>query len=190
MITLEQVEKLREYADISYDEARTALEHANGDILQALIDLECQGKVSPPENGGKYVSGSLVPQSQAGQNTDGSRDDQSGYGQTKGEQTGGTSFGTLIHRFLKWCGNIIHRGNANALIVEKHGERIMKLPVTALALLLLFAFWFVIPLFIVGLFFDFRYFFQGPDLGKDKVNQAMDSAAKAAEEFKNDIRGK
>ena len=53
MVTLEQVEKLREYANISYDEAKTALENADGDILQALIELEQQGKVKAPE-GGQY----------------------------------------------------------------------------------------------------------------------------------------
>lgn len=189
MITLEQVEKLREYADISYDEARTALEHADGDILQALIDLECQGKVNAPENGGKYVSGTLIPQDPTSQHTSGSQQEQAGSGSQR-EHSDGASFGTLIHRFLKWCGNVIHKGNINALIVEKRGERIMKLPVTALVLLLLFAFWFVIPLLVIGLFFNFRYYFQGPDLGKDKVNDAMDSVSKAAEDFKNDICGK
>ena len=48
MVTLEQVEKLREHANISYDEAKAALENANGDILQAIIDLEKQGKIKPP----------------------------------------------------------------------------------------------------------------------------------------------
>lgn len=187
MITLEQVEKLKEYADISYDEARIALEHADGDILQALIDLECQGKVKPPENGGQFVSGTLIPQTS--QNTSDHHQEQAGsHGQ--GEHSDSSSFGTLIHRFLKWCGNVIHRGNINSLIVEKQGERIMKLSVTVLILLLIFAFWFVVPLFVIGLFFNFHYSFQGPDLGKGKVNEAMDSASRAAKEFKDDIRGK
>ena len=33
MVTLEQVEKLRQYASISYEEAKAALEETNGDIL-------------------------------------------------------------------------------------------------------------------------------------------------------------
>lgn len=56
MITLEQVEKLREKANVSYDEAKAALEAANGDMLEALINLEKQGKVVPPEGGGYYRS--------------------------------------------------------------------------------------------------------------------------------------
>lgn len=50
-ITMEQVEKLREYADVSYKEAREALEASGGDILQAVIDLENQGKTAAPAGG-------------------------------------------------------------------------------------------------------------------------------------------
>ena len=48
MITLEQVEQLRTKADVTYEEARQALEAANGDLLDAVILLELQGKVKPP----------------------------------------------------------------------------------------------------------------------------------------------
>ncbi len=37
MVTLEQVEKLCERANISYEEAKVALEETNGDILEAII---------------------------------------------------------------------------------------------------------------------------------------------------------
>ena len=93
-----------------------------------------------------------------------------------------------MSKFFKWLCNIIHKGNVNSLVVEKHGEHIIKLPVTALVLLLLFAFWIVIPLFIIGMFFSFRYSFDGPDLGSRKVNDAMDTVAQAAEDIKNDIQ--
>ena len=55
MITLEQVEKLREKANVSYDEAKAALEAANGDMLEALINLEKQGG-GASEGGGYYRS--------------------------------------------------------------------------------------------------------------------------------------
>ncbi|MBR0596872.1 DUF4342 domain-containing protein [Sinanaerobacter chloroacetimidivorans] len=189
MVTLEQVEKLREYANISYDEAKIALENAEGDILQALIDLERQGKVESPQGGGQYVSGAVNVISTAGsekENRNHHGKENVHYGKENGRE--GSSFGQTMNRFFKWVGRVIHKGNVNALIVEKNGDHIIKLPVTALVLLLVFAFWFVIPLMIIGLFFSFRYSFQGPDLGCDKVNDAMDSVARAAEDFKNDIR--
>jgi len=44
-INIEQVEKLKELADVSYEDAKQALEQCNGDLLEAVIYLEKQGKV-------------------------------------------------------------------------------------------------------------------------------------------------
>ncbi len=57
----------------------------------------------------------------------------------------------------------------------------MAIPVTVLAVLLIFTFWITIPIIILGLFFGYRYMFSGPDLGKENVNRAMDSVADVAE---------
>jgi cell shape-determining protein MreC len=62
------------------------------------------------------------------------------------------------------------------------------MPITVLVILLIVAFWFVVPIMIVGLFFDFRYYFNGPDIKSTKVNDAMDSVANAAGEIKNDMK--
>jgi len=43
--SLELIEMLRERAHVSYEEARTALENCNDDIVEALIYLEKQGKI-------------------------------------------------------------------------------------------------------------------------------------------------
>ena len=43
-ITLEQVEKLRAHANVSYEDARAALEATGGDMLEAIIRLEKEGK--------------------------------------------------------------------------------------------------------------------------------------------------
>ncbi len=44
MDTFEKVEKLREKANVTFEEAKAALEEANGDLLDAMILLERQGK--------------------------------------------------------------------------------------------------------------------------------------------------
>lgn len=181
MVTLEQVEKLREYANISYDEAKKALEDTGGDILQALIELERQGKVQPPEGGGRYDTGAVS----IAENTqkEDKKNDQSGN-----NNRDKSAFGKNMRRFFHWLGAIIHKGNINAFVVEKGGESMMRLPITVLVILLLAAFWIVVPLIIVGLFFNFRYFFEGPDINSSKVNDAMNTVADAAEEIKNDMR--
>ncbi|MDO4514805.1 MAG: ubiquitin, partial [Lachnospiraceae bacterium] len=60
---------------------------------------------------------------------------------------------------------------------------------TLLVVLLLFAFWVVLPLMIVGLFFDLRYHFVGPDIREVKVdiNRTMDDVADAAENIKKEF---
>ena len=63
-ITLEQVERLREKANVSYTQARDALERSGGDLLEALIWLESQGAVPPPEGGRFYTTS---PKAQARQ---------------------------------------------------------------------------------------------------------------------------
>jgi len=183
MVTLEQVEKLREHANISYDEAKTALENAGGDILQAIIDLERQGKIKPPQGGGQYTSGSIEASSD--QKKEECRKEKSQSKYCNGEKS---AFRRNMGRFFRWMGGVIHKGNINALVVEKNGNSIMRLPITVLALLLIFAFWIVVPLLIVGLFFSFRYYFDGPDIKCTKVNEAMNTVANAAEEIKNDMK--
>ena len=42
-ITLEQVERLREKADVSYGQAKAALEYSGGNLLDALIYLRSRG---------------------------------------------------------------------------------------------------------------------------------------------------
>ncbi len=183
MVTLEQVEKLREHANVSYDEAKAALENANGDILQALIDLEQQGKVKPPQDGGRYHSGGneiICTQKE--------EDHKKTKSQSSGQSDEKSAFSRNMGRFFRWMGQVIHKGNINALVIEKNETSVMKLPITVLILLLIFAFWIVVPLLIIGVFFSFRYSLQGPDIKSSKVNNAMDTVANAAEEIRNDMR--
>ena len=60
-ITLEQVEKLREKANVSYALAKQALEYSGGNLLDALIYLEEKGAI--PREEGAYFStkGSPAP---------------------------------------------------------------------------------------------------------------------------------
>lgn len=181
MVTLEQVEKLREHANISYEEAKAALEETNGDILEAIVNLEKQNQIQAPKEGGYYNSRNRH------QDTHDNYSEQNHKSESK--KTDGSSFGELVGRFFRWCGEIINRGNKNSFEVMRGNEKVISIPVTVLALLLLFMFWFTIPLMIVGLFFGYRYMFIGPDLGKENVNRAMDSVADAAENLKKEVKG-
>ncbi len=191
MTTLEQVEKLREKANVSYDDAKAALDATNGDILEALIYLEKQGKVNAPAGGGYYSS--ERPQNPA-QNPQGyGQSCGQGYGQNYNyynanqKNGGGETFTSILKKIGKVCLTIIQKGNTNNFEVLKGNESKALFPVTVLVLLVIFAFWITIPLIIVGLFFGFRYRFVGPDFTGNSVNGMMDSAADAAENLKNSI---
>ena len=76
MDRLEQIEKLRERAKVTYDEARAAYDAANGDLLEAMIILEKQGKVQPPHGGGVYsTAGQQSSEGRDYQNSEGSKQD-------------------------------------------------------------------------------------------------------------------
>lgn len=179
MVTLEQVERLREYANISYEEAKKILEETNGDVLEAIVRLEKENRIKSPE-GGYYNS-------KEGKDSHNNINVQ--FEQKKSYKEDGESIGELIGGFFRWCGKLINRGNKNSFIVIKGEERIMSIPVTILVILLVFTFWITLPLLIIGLFFGYRYRFLGPDLGKESVNRAMDSVADAAEDLIKDIKG-
>lgn len=194
MVTLEQVEKLRERTGISYEEAKQVLEEVSGDVLEAVILLEKRQQIVPPAGGGYYHTGQgegqQHQQHQPYQHQQHHHQQKGASGSGEGDRPkGGTTFGEAVGNFFRWCGKVIHKGNSNGFRVLRGEEKIMVIPLTAMVLLLIFAFWIIIPLIVIGLFFGYRYRFEGPDLGKPAVNKAMDSVADAAENFKNDVTG-
>ncbi|AQS58114.1 DUF4342 domain-containing protein [Desulforamulus ferrireducens] len=47
---LEQIDELKKRANVSYSEAKEALEQCHGDLLEALIYLETKNKIKPEQN--------------------------------------------------------------------------------------------------------------------------------------------
>ncbi|NLN49493.1 MAG: DUF4342 domain-containing protein [Clostridiales bacterium] len=177
MVTLDQVEKLRQRANVSYDEAKIALEEADGDILEAIISLEKKNRIKPPVGGGYYNSQMYKDKKEDSGKRHNRRHENERH------------FKETIHGLAAWIKKMVGKGNRNHFEVVKNGENIISIPVTILAIALIFAFWVTLPLAVVGLFFGFRYTFNGPDLGKDSINKAMGTAANAAENLKKEFKG-
>jgi len=176
MTDIEKVDRLREKADVTFAEAKAALEAANGDILDALIHLESLGKAVTPAGGG-FFSGAATPekeQSSASKNENSARQ--------KNE-----SFPDMMRRFRRFIAALIRKGNRNFLEATRGEQHMFSCPVTAVALFLLFFFWLTIPLFIISLFCGFRYHFRGEDLGHDSVNRVMGNASNIVENVKNSL---
>ena len=88
-----------------------------------------------------------------------------------------TTFGELCGKFFGFIGRLIEKGNQNYLDVTHKGKHVLSISMTVLVLLLILGFWVIIPLMIVGLFFQFQYHFRG-------------TGSEAAESVKREMKGK
>lgn len=174
MDELEKVERLRERAKVSYEEAKQALEENNWDILDAMVYLERQGKVEAPQQS-SFTTQYEEPRklSEAVNNT---------------KKQG--SVGAMLNRFIDWCKRILKKGNENSFVVERNGKQVLSIPVTLLVIVAIVAFWFIFWVLLIGLFCGCRYSFEGPGSMQVDVNKAMDSAANAAETIKSEFTKK
>jgi len=178
MTDFEKAEKLREKADVSFADAKEALDNSGGDLLDAMIYLEKHGKSTLPTGGG-YYSSAAGSAALVTQNT--RHGGESGYDRSSGYD----SFSDMLRRFGGFCMKMLTKGVVNFLDATKDVRSVFSCPVLAVILLLLFFFWIVGPLFVLSLFLGFRYRFRGPDLGIDPVNNVMDSASHIVEDVKH-----
>ena len=167
MTNFEMVEVLREKANVSYEEAKAALEAADWDLLEAMLLLEKEGKV--PEQ----ATASYTTEQEA---------------EKKEEPARGHDFRKAIRWMLNGFRKLVRIGNNNYFVAQFKDKEPLALPVTVVAILLICFFWAVAAVLVVGLFCGMRYSFRGPNLGKDSINSAMDKAAEAAENVKEEIR--
>ena len=175
-ITLEQVDKLRERADVTFEEAKAALEHSGGDLLDALIWLERQGKTASVSGGFYSTRGTAPPRSDCV----GNRAPEPERAQEEPKAQRGN--------IRDWIRSILDMGMENTFQVERGGKVLLTIPVLMGILLLAVAFYILVPLLVLGLFVGCRYHFSGPELGRDAVNQVMDKVTDTAEDIKNNVK--
>lgn len=183
---LELVEKLVEKTGLSYGEAKQALERTNWDILEALIQLEAEGKAqggrtaqySTNNANNEYQQNQQYQQYQQSQQTNKGKD----------KNAAGENFKKASKSLGDFLKEVFDKGNKNCLVMHKNNEKRIELPVTAFIVLLIFCFWVIIPLMIVALFFGCRFSFSGTDLGKDGVNSAMGKATDIADNIKSEFK--
>lgn len=53
---LDQIDELKKRANVSYGDAKEALEQCNGDLLEALIYLETRNKIKPEQQSCSFLS--------------------------------------------------------------------------------------------------------------------------------------
>ena len=172
MDEFEKVEKLRQRVDVTYEEAKEALKQSDGDLLDAVIWLENQGKTVKTEQTTRSTSYEDQTDYVSVQDTVEKED-------AKSERTLGQKIKYLCHLIWIKC-------RENRFVVERKGDRIVTLPVWILILALIVSFWTVGIVLVVGLFFDCRYEIVGPD-DLTFVNQTLDKAGDVVDKVKDEM---
>ncbi len=180
-ITLEQVERLREKSGLSYEEARDLLERCHGDLLDALIELERQGRLRPG-GGGTY---STRPGAHPAATPTASSD----RGRTREERNGahsGDAFWEQIREGLRTVGDVLRP--SSVLEIWQDGRQLTAVPLLILLLAVMFAFWITLPLLLIGLVAGCRYRLASPHVNLEVLNGALGAVSDTVEDWKESFR--
>lgn len=164
MERIDMVEGLRKRANVSYEEAKAALEANNWDMLDALVYLEGQGKVHEPA----AASYSTRQEQQA---------------PPQPAEKG--AFTRAIHNLMAFFDKVIEKGTQNSFVISKDDKRIVGMPVLLFVILFLFCFYITIPLLILAVLFGYKIRFEGPE--SKGANVVLGKVTQTVENVKNDL---
>lgn len=190
MTQYEMTENLSEKCDVTLEEAKTALEASDWNTLTATHLLEKE-KFRRMQELYEFAESGTATAVQAAPEEAAAEDaaTEEGVKIEVVEVPEHTESKKSCHgKALKNLGEHIRRllacGNRNRFTVQRGEEQLLTMPVTALAILLLCAFWVCVPLLVIGLFAGCRYSFSGKELGRESINNALGKAADAADSMK------
>ena len=157
-VTMELVEQLRRYADVSFADAKAALEATQGDILNALILLEEQGKIGP-----------------------------SGVGTARSDPHAPDPLAAQPQPEAGFLERLWRAFTENRLECTR-GESRIDIPLAVLIALIFFACYVVVLGVVLGFCFGWRFHFAGPHLGSKAVNDVMDTIDDTAEDILRQVK--
>ena len=142
---IEMIDKLRDKAGITREEAADALTRANWDMLEALVILEREGKIAP------LTSSVATVEQTAG--TGGVGPDPSVFGAK------GYYYGPRAKSDSLWttCKNLLVKSVTHSFVVRRRGRELLSLPVLVLLIVVLSLFKLSAVALLIGLFCDCRY---------------------------------
>jgi hypothetical protein len=154
------IDKLKNETNISYEEAKNAMEKSNWDILDAFVYLEEKGEIQKPS-----VSIFYTNEYKENSEVTINKNQENNYNNRKKDNTFEGIF-VKVCKMIDICNNIFFE-------IKKENKTFLRMPITVVILLLLFAFWLAIPLFIVGLFFDIEFSLSGNRIEINKINHIL-----------------
>ena len=201
MTQYEMTEALSEKCQVSLADARSALETGDWNMLTATHLLEQESfrrmqAVSEAAAAGEAMAVQLAPQADASREA---AAEETSAAEAIHEVAAEAAEGAQsakpkkhdVGKGIRVLGSHLRRlvacGNRNRLVVRRGGATVLELPVTALVVLMLCAFWVCVPLLVVGLFAGCRYSFSGKELDRENLNRALDKVADAAGSLKKSV---
>lgn len=158
MEQIEMVEKLRERVNVSYEEAKAALEDNNWDLLDAMVQLEREGKMRY-----EYSSDSSKEAETEAQHK--KREEQKEKGKT------------AVNSFFEEVKRLVMKANDHNLVISKDNKQIIAIPISIVLIILLLtlpAFGAIALAAVVSYFFGIRY---SISKGQNAVQQTRSSEA-------------
>ena len=174
MEMMEKVERLREKANVSYEEAKDALEQAGGDLLDAIVLLERQGKVRGPAQ--STFSTDYEEQTEFVKVRD----------KVEEQENSAPSFGRTFGRLFRGFVGLIKN---TTFIVTKGEDVLFTMPTICFALLLFFFWEILAPVMVIALFFGIRYLFEGEEEAQ-KANSILNKAGDFAQDVRSEFTKK
>ena len=175
MDKLNLVEKLREKTGVTYEDAKRVLEINEWNILDAILDLEKQGKVKRPSVSVFYTNEYKENYEEESADSDSEEvKKESNYNKFNNTFEG---IFEVICKAMDTCNNIFIK-------IKGKDDFFLKLPLTVVMVLLIFGFWILIPLVVIGLFLDIEFSLESKKINTDKVNNVLSKVSKEVQKIK------
>ena len=176
MDNFEKVERLREKADVTYDEAKRALEACNWDMLDALIYLETLGKVKKSSVTTYHSSKAEEEKLHDVEKTVRAEERKMKEENCKKKIKNGWD------KFIRVCTD-------NHSVVKHKEKKVIDIPLGAALIIFALGWHVLLILMLISLFFEYKYNIIGKNELKT-VNSAMDKVAETADRLKKDFAEK
>ena len=169
MDDLEKVETIRAKCNVSYTDAKAALDATDGNVLDAIIWLESQGKTqttSAPVDG---PSAEMVAA-------------QAAYEKSSEK----TDFSKKMDSVWEYLKKLFRLSLDTKFIATRRDAIILNIPIL-IPIVALFAWGATIWLMLIGLFFGMRYRIDSDGDVPGSINNLMNHAADAADDIKQNL---
>lgn len=176
MDKFELVDRLKNKANISYEEAKNALEMNNWDMLDAMLYLEECGKVKRPSVSIYYTNENKDNHSENEDSTNNSND----YDNNSKTKNGFESVFETICKAIDTCNNIF-------VEFRRNNKLLLKLPLTVIIVMAFFSFGIIIPVSIIGLFLDVEYIISAKNVEVNKANKILSNISETVKDIKEKI---